>query len=482
MTVGEANDSPAASLTGGRLGAISNLWGDRRFERAARALALAAAFLLFLDAAGTLQVVYTIRPSLLLFGLALALGAPTAVRGWLSLAPWIRWAATGLLVVHVLAAAVGDQATLPGNARVGSYRDLIYIADIVVGLGVVALLVGLFGNGPAGRVRPLVIALAAGGIVAGSYGLYQWFAQRYGLPLSHVNNTLDSNGVTSDGLQGSGLFGWERIRGTFLEPHFLGAYLAAMAPAVAALAVISRGRRRRASILGLCLVLAALMLTASAPGFVALAVGAVVTFAVVAVAHGRVRAAMLAGAMVAAVAISVPVVFGAPQVLASATGRSAEELELTTRFRQTAWTASIDIWSRRPALGHGPGQSSVQLARDLAGPASDLPLSAQGLWAATLIDTGALGLAFWVMLLGGAFVLASHRLVREPTPLRALVLYALTVALLSSQMAGDRLGLGTWSLLGLLLAITTVAARGAERAGTTRDPEPIVERRSVWAS
>jgi len=482
VTAGEANVAPAASRTSGRLVAIWKLWGSRRFEAAARALALAAAFLLFLDAAGTIQVVYTLRPSFLLFGLALALGAPAAVRGWLSLAPWIRWAAAGLLVVHVLAAAFGDQATLTGNTRVGSYRDLVYIVDIVMGLGVVALLVGLFGNGPAGRVRPLVVALAAGGVVAGTYALYQWFAQRYGLPLSHVNNTLDSNGVTSDGLQGPGLFGWERIRGTFLEPHFLAAYLAAMAPAVVAVAVIARGRQRRAFSLGVCVVLTALMLTASAPGLAALGAGAVVTLAVIAVAHGRVRVAMLAGAMVAAMAISVPVVFAAPQVLASATGRSAEELRVTTRFRQTAWRTSIDIWSRRPAFGHGPGQSSVQLARDLAGPDSNLPLSAQGLWAATLIDTGALGLAFWVMLLGGALVLASHRMVREPTPLGAAVLFALTAALLSSQMAGDRLGLGAWSLLGLLLAMTTVAARRADRVEVPREPGPIVERRAVGAS
>jgi len=122
------------------------------------------------------------------------------------------------------------------------------------------------------------------------------------------------------------------------------------------------------------------------------------------------------------------------------------------------------------------------LARDLAGPDSNLPLSAQGLWAATLIDTGALGLAFWVMLLGGALVLASHRMVREPTPLGAAVLFALTAALLSSQMAGDRLGLGAWSLLGLLLAMTTVAARRADRVEVPREPGPIVERRAVGAS
>lgn len=482
MTVGEANVSPAPWVVRSRLGVIWKLWGSRRLERAARALALAAGFLLFLDAAATIEVVYTLRPSFLLFGLALALGAPVALRGWLSLTPWLGWSAVGLVIVHMLATAFGDQATLPGNARAGSQRDLLYIADIAMGIGVVGLLVGLFGNRSAARVRPLLIALCAGGVVAGTYGLYQWFAQRYALPLSHVNNTLDSNGVTFDGLQGAGLFGWERIRGTFLEPHFLGAYLAAMAPAVVALHMTSRGWLRRGTVLGLCLVLAALMLTASAPAYAAVGAGAVVTFFVVAVARGRVRVIILAGAMVAAVAVSVPVVLAAPQVLASATGRSAEELRLTTQFRQTAWTASIDIWSRRPALGHGAGQSSVQLARELAGADSRVPLSAQGLWAATLIDTGALGLAFWVMLLGGLFMLASRRLVRQPSPLRGWVLFAATAALLSSQMAGDRLVLSTWALLGLLLAASTVAPRSADAAATALESEPTVDERPLSAS
>lgn len=471
VTVGDANLAPAASLTGTRFGALWGLWGSRRFEGASRALALSASVVLFLDAAGTIRVVYTLRPSFLLFGLALVLGAPAALRGWLSLAPWLRWAAAGLLIVHVMAAVFGDQAILPGNGRAGPHRDLLYIADVVMGLGVLGLLVGLFGNRSGAGVRPLILALCAGGVLAAGYGLYQWFAQRYGLPLSDVNNTLDSNGVTAEGLQGIGLFGWERIRGTFLEPHFLGAYLAGMAPIGAILATSTSGRLRVLGVVGVCMVLVALALTASAPGFAALGAGAVIAVAVLSVACGRVRLATLAGAVLAVVAISVPVVFTAPQVLASATGRSAAELELTTQFRQTAWTASIDVWSRRPALGHGPGQSSIQLARDLAGPHSTLPLSAQGLWAATLVDTGALGLAFWMMLLGGLIVVAANRVLHDPSPRLVLVFFAASTALLSAQVAGDHLGLATWALLGLLMvAVTAAAARDADEDG--RVPAP----------
>jgi O-antigen ligase len=455
VTVGEANVSRTAPLAGTRLGVLWGLWASRPVEAAARGLALAAALVLFLDAAGTIRVVYTLRPSFLLFGLALALGLPAALRGWRSLSPWLRWAGAGLLAVHVLAVVLGDQAVLVGNGRAGGHRDLLYLADLGMGLGVIGLLTGLFSGG---RSRPLLLALCGGGVLAAGYGLYQWVAQHYGLPLSDVNNTLDSNGVTAGGDQGLGLLGWERIRGTFVEPHFLGAYLASIAPVLAALAQLARCWQRGAAVLAVGGVLAALVLTSSAPAVAALGAGFVVALAVFCVAQGRVRAAALAGAMVAVVAIGVPVVFTAPQVLASATGRSAADLQLTAQFRQTAWTSSIDVWSRRPLLGYGPGQSSIQLARELAGPESTVPLSSQGLWAATLVDTGALGFAFWVMLLGGLFAAAAGRAVRAASPVQILVLFAATTALVSAQMSGDRLGLSTWTLLGLLMAVSTVGA------------------------
>jgi O-antigen ligase len=455
VTAGEASVSSAAPRAGTQLRALWAMWGSRRVESVARALALAAAGVLFLDAAGTIRVVYTLRPSFLLFGLAVALGLPAVLRGWGSLAPWLRWAAAGLLTVHVLALVFGHQAVLVGNGRAGELRDVLYLADLALGLGVIGLLTGLFSGGGS---RPLVIALCAGGVLAGGYGLYQWVAQHYGLPLSDVNNTLDSNGVTSGGVQGAGLLGWERIRGTFVEPHFLGAYLASIAPLLAALAVTSRRWLRRAAVAGAAGVLAALVLTSSAPAVAALGGGFVAALAVASVAHGRVPAAALAGALVAVVAIAIPVVFTAPQVLASATGRSADDLQLTTQFRQTAWSASIDIWSRRPLAGYGPGQSSVQLARELAGPKTTIPLSAQGLWAAALIDTGAIGWAFWVMLLGGLFFVAAGRAVRDVSTAPILILFAATTALVSGQMSGDRLGLSVWTLSGLLMAVSTVRA------------------------
>lgn len=432
------------------------MWGSRSVGLVARVLALAAAAVLPLDAAGTIRVVYTLRPSFLLFGLALALGLPIALRGWASLAPWLRWAAAGLVTVQVLAIIFGAQAELVGNGRAGTHRDLLYLADLLLGLGVVGLLTGLFSDG---QSRPLVIAICGGGLLAAGYGLYQWIAQHYGLPLSDVNNTLDSNGVTAGGDQGIGLLGWERIRGTFLEPHFLGAYLASIVPVSVALAVTARRRLRRAAAVGTAGMLAALVLTSSAPALAALGVGFVVALAVVSVARGRVLAAALAGAIVAIVAIGIPVVFEAPQVLASVTGRSAQDLELTAQFRQTAWTTSIDIWSRRPLLGYGPGQSSVQLARELGGPKSTVPISAQGLWAATLMDTGAIGFAFWVMLLGGLFFVAAGCAVRHASTAQILVLFAATTALLSGQVSGDRLGLSVWTLLGLLMAVSAVQAR-----------------------
>ena len=71
-----------------------------------------------------------------------------------------------------------------------------------------------------------MIALIAGGVIVALYGIWTWFALRYGLPFSDVNNAVNSDGFTyGHRPQGPGLFGWERIRGTFTEPIGFGGFL-----------------------------------------------------------------------------------------------------------------------------------------------------------------------------------------------------------------------------------------------------------------
>jgi hypothetical protein len=426
-------------------------WSGPAPERLARVLVIGACATLFLSATATMHIVYTLRAPYLLFVAAAVVGAPFVVRGWTRAPVWVRWTALAVVVTYALATALGSQQVL-ADQRAGSHRQLVYLADLVVGQAVIGLILGLW---PRDRHRwELVTALAIGAFVVGAYGLYQWFAQHYALPLADVNN---SSGARVRGSQGSGLLGWERIHGTFLEPHSFGAFLVTCLPLGVLVAARATGRARPAAMVGVAAMIAALVLTVTVPAWATLLIATTIGAALYAVARGWTGAAAIAGGAVVVICVSAPLVLARPTVLEHVTNRSAGTLEVTTSFRSDTWRNVGRIWARRPALGYGAGQSSVRLALQSdansprAVPRRGLP-SAQGLWAASLIDAGILGFETWVLFLGGALVIAGAALVRRPGSFRLACFVALTAAVITGQTGEDRLDLAAWTLIGLALA------------------------------
>jgi hypothetical protein len=430
---------------------------------------LAGCATLFLNSAATLQVGYTLRVPYLLFAAAVAVGAPFAVRGWAIAPRWLQGAAVALAAVYLAAWATGTQDTI-GSTRGGSNRDLAYLADLGLGLASVGLFAGLW----TGRSkRPVFMAIAAGAGVAALYAIYQWPAQHYDLPLADINNTLDSNGVSRGLEQGGGLLGWERIQGTFLEPHFLGAYLACCLPFASWLALSSQGRTRLTFSAAAILIAVALVLTVSAPPWGALSLAAVTGGALYAVGRGQMAPAGVLGGAIVVVAVSGVVIVSTPTVLGTVTGRDATELEITSDFRTNTWESASWIWAVRPVLGYGPGQSSIQLARAApsgTGTPEVVLRSAQGLWAAALIDAGVLGFGAWLLFLGSLLALGGRALVLRPSGVQLTAFVAAASIVISDEVAGDRLDTTAWALLGLLLAATL--SRERDRDGGERGDEP----------
>ena len=126
-------------------------------------------------------------------------------------------------------------------------------------------------------------------------------------------------------------------------------------------------------------------------------------------------------------------------------------------------------------LGHGPGQSAVRLAYRPEGaairPGLEAPVvlgSAQGLWAAALIDVRLVGLAAWAALLGGLFALGIRAFMGAPSWRSVAIVGAAAAAVVLGQVAGDRLELRVWLLLGMLGAL---ACQGSEAETRTRGNE-----------
>jgi O-antigen ligase len=146
------------------------------------------------------------------------------------------------------------------------------------------------------------------------------------------------------------------------------------------------------------------------------------------------------------------VAFSRPASFATLTGRPSAQLALTSSGRTTAWSRAIDVASEKPVFGAGPGQSSVLLARFSR---AKVLISSQGIWAAALLDTGAVGLLCVLVLLVGPLAVGAAWVCREPTMLGWALLASALAAVLSTMIAGDRIEVSVWVALGLLAAVAT---------------------------
>jgi O-antigen ligase len=463
-----------APRLGSLLGAAWQAWSGPAPAAVTQTLLVLACAGLFLQSAATLEVVYTFRVSYLLAALAVVVGLPHVVAGWRALPSWLVAGAGALVAFYLAADLLGDKEVLQGSARGGSYRDLVFLMDLLLGLGVVGAMSGLARRDRA--VSQFLTALAVGAGLAALYGVYQWFAQHFGWPLSEVNNTLDSNFLTADGVQGTGLLGWERIRGTFLEPHSLGEFLAAGLPLVAYLAWRARGAARWAALGAVGASLFGLLMTASVPAWSVLCVAVLFTTILSAWGRGRRRPALAGAAVLVAILIGGPVAAAQPDFVARVTGRPAAQITISTAARTESWQRALNEWSARPLVGYGPGQSSVRLAHDPVLRIADHERpekvlgSAHGVWAAALVDAGVFGFAAWIYLLGGIVVVCAVALLRRPDALHAASVAALAAVALDAQFSGDRLEIGTWLVIGFALAVATSAMpqRGDKEAADAR--------------
>ena len=85
------------------------------------------------------------------------------------------------------------------------------------------------------------------------------------------------------------------------------------------------------------------------------------------------------------------------------------------------------------------------------------------MWAASLIETGVIGFSIWCVFLGAIFITGAAAVVRKPEPFLFFTFAAAVVAVAGAEVAGDRLDLRTWMLLGLLLAVSTTSRGGSGR-------------------
>jgi O-antigen ligase len=467
--VGPRRGKPRSVIEAARAGLRAG-WGRWRGERllgVTRMLLLGAVALLGLSAAGTIEITFTLQPSYALLGLAALSGLPWAVDGWLRLPRSVQAAAAALLVVYVVAALTGSPARLPSQSRGGALRPLVYLVDLGLGLTTIGLLCGVWN---AMFARRLLVAVCAGAAVTAALAVYQWFALHFALPLSDINSAPNSDGFTTGHrYQGVGLLGWERARGTFKEPLVLGAFCIMALPFALLALRSSRGSRRIAA--GVCCVAvaSALVLTVSSLSAGIFVVTGLVAAVLMAARDGRARLGAALGAILVLAVAAVAVQLSNPAALSALTGRSSHDLKLTVDNRTVAWRAALDRWEERPVLGHGPGQSSVLLAyrpdpRAVNRTYAPVVLgSAQGIWAASMVDAGVIGFCAWLALFGSLLAFGARAAWRDRGPRLLLIFWAAMTAIVISELTGDRVDCRAWIALGALAAASRLGPQGLAR-------------------
>lgn len=427
---------------------------DRQAQSFARVLVLAAGVLLVLDSAGTLQLGFTLTLSYSCLAMACVVGHASVLRGWRATPVWLQSAAAGLIVVYVVATLAGDQQLLTSSTRGGSFRGAIYVVDLILGLSVLGLVRDLWQER---SPRPLIGAIVIGATITGAYAVYQWFALRNGWPLADINNAPDSNLLSDAESQGRGLFGGERVRGTFLEPNFLGAYLGSTFPLAVYMVVRARHRiSRYMAGLGTLCMLIALVLTASAPAWGVLLLVLLTCTTVLAIARAWVLRAAVIGAATFLAWFAVVPVLASPEILSSLTTRPQSDVAITTGVRTRAWSTAVAVWSSAPVVGHGAGQSSIRIAQAVANTKSPPTLmSAQSVAAAALVDAGLLGLMCWMLLWVGSIGSGIRSLLNRPT-LRTWALAASGLAaILTTLTAADRVFPRQWLMIAAMLGASS---------------------------
>jgi hypothetical protein len=95
--------------------------------------------------------------------------------------------------------------------------------------------------------------------------------------------------------------------------------------------------------------------------------------------------------------------------------------------------------------------------------------SAQGIWAASLIDGGVLGLLAWLVLFGAVFYYVASAAMRVRSRMLWAAMLAALIAVLAGEVGGDRLDLHVWVLVAFALVVTHWGRGETELSNAVRE-------------
>ena len=362
--------------------------------------------------------------------------------------------ALALLVVAALATAFSIAPLVSLRGMHSRYNGLTSLALCEAAALVIA---ALYGPRTA-RLRSLAFVLATSGALVSAYVFVQFFRLD---PIDWTAGPGRAFVVAENAGHPAATLG---------NSNFAGGTLAVTLPFVASLAVVAGDRRRRLAWLSVATAQAlAIWLTRSRGGLI----GAVVGLAVLAIVHRRrlpvsKRHAVAGGVAVAGLAALAIAIFGT----SFSHARWAEIFDSQTLVRRWGyWHGAASVVRSRPLLGTGPDTFYAAYGRHRPpadGAAHGLvspPDKPHNVYLEYAADTGALGLAAYLALLGLAIAYAVRtlrRLAGLPRVLLGAFLAALAAYLAQAAFSIDAypLPLLAWASLGAIAAFADPGSAG----------------------
>jgi O-antigen ligase len=266
-------------------------------------------------------------------------------------------------------------------------------------------------------------------------------------------------------IEGNANAAFYRVNSLFWDPSIYGRFL--VLAILVALAAVLFGRRAgtRADLAytaAMALLWAGLVVSFSQSSFVALAAGIVVA----AFVAWRWRA--LAAVVLAAV-VMVPVGFAAPQLGEVRDNLADSSATRLTSYRSTLVGVGFDIWRDHPVAGVGLGGFNTAYVREERDPTVPAEGASHTTPVTVAAETGVVGFAFYVWLLGALVVLAFRGADLTTAMGRARVVAGICFVVIAvhslfySAFFEDPLMWG-------FAALVVVAARATPPAGATREP------------
>ena len=361
-----------------------------------------------------------ITPGRVLTFIILSVAVVRVWRGDLTLPRWGLWPAA---TVWIAANVVSIPSSLdPVTSVMRTLSEAVEL--ILLGYVVFAVFPGL-------RARRVFEALSWATLVNSGLGL----AALVGLDLTGYAAAADARFTRSTNalVSTSGVrLGVERIQGTFQHPSFLATFLVLTIPICYALLLTSKGRGRFLHAAALTLAAPALLLTGTRAAWLLGSVGVVAV--AIAARSSRRQVLQQAGATTIAIGFVLllfpRLIAPIAALLADLVSPAVTATTTTTSYRLELARAVFASAAQRPWFGYGPGTfDQIGISSVQAGLLTPLT-SPDNHFLRVLAETGLVGLAAFVLLLGSAGTLGVRavRLVSaEPTRLLALsALVALT--------------------------------------------------------